>query len=1186
MGPKKLLQPGDGRLSHRGHRTAGRGWPGGMLPYLIALAVIALAVVIRLAVDDATDDVRPTYLFFFPFVAVAAFFGFRAGLFAAVLAAAAVVFIAAHRIEVHEAFYTAAFLAEAAFIAWLVSGLRNTSQQIREHSARLEEERLRLTLAQTAGRMGTWDLDVASGQLRWADGMEALHGLPPGAAPADKESFLKLVHPDDREAVAQRSSQALKLRSHSDEYRIVTPGGAVRWIASRGRTYFDRTGNPVRMLGVSVDITERKLIEETVRSSEERFRNMANAAPVLIWLSDAQGLGTFFNDVWLEFTGRKLEQEAGHGWKEAVHPDDIAAGTVPPSDAVRAHEPFEAEFRLRHHSGVYRWVLARATPLNNPDGSFAGYIGSAIDITERRAAAEALTFLSDASAELAGASQYLERIQALAGLSVRNFADWCTVTLLDDDGDLQRVAAAHRDLEKLPAIEALAVGSRPRLAFADVISAAIETGVPQFDRVLTTESLEARAQGKQQLRRMLDTAVASSICIPLIARDRTLGAVMFARTSASPPYDDSDVRLGEDLVSRASNLIDNARLLAEGQATATRLAQVNESLAFLADAGSELAQALGLDDTLDNLSSLLVPRFADWCTVTLIPEGGQPINRISHREPAKVAAIERAYALGGRGFPHQAGVAIDTGRPVIHYEITDELLREISVSERHYQAMLALQDISGIAVPLRARGRTTGAIMCVRSAGSRHYDEDDLHLLEDLARRAATALDNARLYDEVETTAEKVSVANHSLQFLTDAAGILASTMHVDAALTDIAKLTSGRIADWCIIDLAEEDGFTRRAAAVGAHPNAAELAAKLLPAGPLDRSSPGVRALGRGEPLFIPDITRELPFPLRAEPERLAMIRNIGIRSVMIVPIRARGRTFGAISLATATSSRVYTQHDLDVANQLARRIGLFLDNARLYELSQATEAELRKAIEVKDEFLAMMSHELRTPLTIISGGSRLLRSRGRAMDDDTREEVLKDIDEETDRLLGMVENLLTMARVELASDVAIEPVLLGRFVQGVIASFQNRRPNRPINVITGNDEIVVLAAPTLLEQIVRNLLGNADKYSPQGLPIDITISAREPSEARLQVMDRGVGVEEDELTLIFDRFYRSTKTSRHTSGTGLGLALCKRLVTAMSGDIWAASREGGGLELSITLPLYTDETEMALEPAIAVED
>lgn len=1185
MGLNEQPRPSSRWLSLRAPRSLRPGWTPRVLPYLAAAVVIAAALVIRIAVDSITDDVRPTYLFFFPFVALAAYFGLRAGLFAAFLAAAGVILVIVDTIRVSEVFYTAVFLIEAGLIAWLVSGLRNTSQQNREHAARLEEERLRLTLAQTAGRLGTWDVDLTTGALRWSDGMSPLYGLAAGRAPADLDSYLELIHADDREAARESAERARNLRSHSDEFRIVTADGNVRWIATRGRTYFDRSGNPIRMLGVNVDITDRKLVEEAIRSSEERFRNMANAAPVLIWLGDDEGRATFFNDVWLEFTGRTMEQELGLGWLEGVHPDDVANDRPPIAAARRDRGPFETEFRLRHHSGAYRWVLTRGTPLFEPDGRFREFIGSAIDITERRAATEALTFLADASVEIANASGYLERLQALTTLSVRSFADWCTVTLGDDDGDLHRVAAAHRDPEKLPLVEALASGPNPRLPFADVISAAMETASSRFEPALSRDSLAARAPTGHRLRQLLAADPASIVCVPLTARGRTLGATLFVRTSDSPPFTEADVHLAEDLVSRATSLIDNARLLAEGQAAATRLAQVNESLTFLADAGSELAQALGLDDTLDGLSHLLVPRFADWCEITLLDDDARTTSRISHRDPALVEAIERSHTLGPGATSHPLAQAINTGRPVIQYEITDEWLRSIAISDQHYEALRALNGNSGLAVPLIARGRMTGAVMCVRVHGSRHYDEEDLHLLEDLARRAATALDNARLYDELETTAGQLSVANHSLQFLTDAAGILASTMNVDDALADLARLTHGRFADWCIIDLAEEADFTRRAAVVGPHPGSRKLVERVLPAGQLDLSAPGIRALSRGEPLFVPDIRADLPFPVRAEPQRLEMIRQVDIRSVIIVPIRARGRTFGAITLATTVDGRTYTQHDLDVANQLARRVGLFLDNARLYELSQATEAELRKAIEVRDEFLAMMSHELRTPLTIISGGSRLLRSRGQGMDEETRDEVLKDIDEETDRLLGMVENLLTMARVELAADVALEPVLLGRFVQGVVSRFQSRRPHRPINV-HGAQELVVLAAPTLLEQVIRNLLSNADKYSPQGSAIDILISPRDGSSACVQVLDRGVGVEEEELSLIFDRFYRGTKTSRNTSGTGLGLALCKRLVGAMSGEIWASAREGGGLEIGLTLPLYTDEPETALEPALAGED
>jgi PAS domain S-box-containing protein len=142
------------------------------------------------------------------------------------------------------------------------------------------------------------------------------------------------------------------------------------------------------------DITERRRAEQAIRESEERFRLVANTAPVLIWMSGPDKLCTYFNQPWLEFTGRPVEAELGNGWVDGVHPEDLRACLDTYTNAFDRHESFKMQYRLRHNDGEYRWIFDLGVPRFNPDGSFAGYIGSCIDVTERKMAEEALASLS------------------------------------------------------------------------------------------------------------------------------------------------------------------------------------------------------------------------------------------------------------------------------------------------------------------------------------------------------------------------------------------------------------------------------------------------------------------------------------------------------------------------------------------------------------------------------------------------------------------------------------------------------------------------------------------------------------------------------------------------------------------------------------------------------------------------
>ena len=227
--------------------------------------------------------------------------------------------------------------------------------------------------------------------------------------------------------------------------------------------------------------------------------------------------------------------------------------------------------------------------------------------------------------------------------------------------------------------------------------------------------------------------------------------------------------------------------------------------------------------------------------------------------------------------------------------------------------------------------------------------------------------------------------------------------------------------------------------------------------------------------------------------------------------------------------------------------------------------------ALEAKDEFLGVMSHELRTPITAIYGGTRVLRSRGERLDDESKARLLEDIEQESERLFRMVENLLVLSRLELGQEVATEPVLAQRIIGKLASSFKQRRPARSLILDVDEEMEPVAAEPHYLEQVLRNLLTNADKYSPLDSPVEIETRAQN-GEAEIVILDHGPGIAPEETETIFERFYRSDRTSAQAAGIGLGLTVCKRLMEAQAGRVWARPRQGGGLEVGITLPTYKE--------------
>ena len=254
----------------------------------------------------------------------------------------------------------------------------------RRIQAVLRESQQLMELATSAGELGLWSRDLTAGDI-WANQpMRSLLGF--GAdEPLRFEDLAARIHPHDRSGMVSEVERARAAElPFEGEFRIRLPDGRERWVLARGRTIFDPGDHDGRRMGMVLDITERKQAEEALRESEARFRTMADAAPVMIWLAGPDKLCTFFNKGWLDFTGRTLEQEVENGWAEGVHKEDFERCLEVYVSAFDARREFTMEYRLRRFDGEYCWIVDHGVPRFEPDGTFLGYIGSCIDVTDRK----------------------------------------------------------------------------------------------------------------------------------------------------------------------------------------------------------------------------------------------------------------------------------------------------------------------------------------------------------------------------------------------------------------------------------------------------------------------------------------------------------------------------------------------------------------------------------------------------------------------------------------------------------------------------------------------------------------------------------------------------------------------------------------------------------------------------------
>jgi signal transduction histidine kinase/PAS domain-containing protein len=416
--------------------------------------------------------------------------------------------------------------------------------------------------------------------------------------------------------------------------------------------------------------------------------------------------------------------------------------------------------------------------------------------------------------------------------------------------------------------------------------------------------------------------------------------------------------------------------------------------------------------------------------------------------------------------------------------------------------------------------------------------------------------------------------AEETARYLARASDVLGASLEYETTMNDLAHLVVPELAEWCTVHLVEPDGGVRQVAVAHGDAGKAEWARQLDRRYPHDPASPqGLHSVMRtGEPLLISEVTDEMLVAGARDAEHLRIAQSLGLRSVMIVPLVARERVLGALSLYTVKGGRRYTEADLALAMELARRAALAVDNSLLHRAERVARLAADDANKAKMQFLATMSHELRTPLNAIGGYAELMRLGLRGPVTEAQLQDLERIGNSQRSLLGLINDILNFAKVEAGhveftiADVPMAALL--RDLEEVVAPqlmagklrFEGARCEEGLAVRGDREKI---------RQIVLNLLTNAIKFTPAGGSIAI-VCARAGQVARVDVIDTGIGIAADRLDSVFDPFVQldRTLTSQH-EGTGLGLAISRDLARAMKGDILARSEPGRGSVFSLVLPL-----------------
>ena len=441
----------------------------------------------------------------------------------------------------------------------------------------------------------------------------------------------------------------------------------------------------------------------------------------------------------------------------------------------------------------------------------------------------------------------------------------------------------------------------------------------------------------------------------------------------------------------------------------------------------------------------------------------------------------------------------------------------------------------------------------------------------DLTERRRAEEERVKLTRE-QTARAAAEASERRAAFLAEAGVALTSSLDYGETLSKLVHLAVPVLADWCVIDVLDDNGRPRRLAVAHARPEDDEAAEEMKRFAPVpDGRTPEARALLPGQPGLLVEDTRGHVAELAQDESHRELLERLGLRSMVVVPIVSRERTLGVMSLLSTSSGRAFGRDDLDLAEELGRRAALAVDNARLYRASQEARSAAEKANRAKDEFLATLSHELRTPLTPILGWTVMLRSG--TLDQAAIRRGLEVIERNVRAQTQLIGDLLDVSRIITGklrlevSRIALAPV--------VEAGVEAVRPSADAKEIALHVEVppevpTITGDPDRLQQVVWNLVSNAVKFTPQGGRIDVRLRG-EGSSVSLSVTDNGKGIEPEFIPHVFERFRQADSTStRAHGGLGLGLAIVRHLVELHGGTVHAESAGAGhGSTFVVRLPL-----------------
>jgi len=694
----------------------------------------------------------------------------------------------------------------------------------------------------------------------------------------------------------------------------------------------------------------------------------------------------------------------------------------------------------------------------------------------------------------------------------------------------------------------------------------LTAGWAMLDRdVVHVEDMQndARFPASQALARTMGYRTALSV--PMLRDSGPAGAIVVFRQE-DRRFTDAEIALLRTFADQAVIAIENVRLFKELQEKNRALtdahAQVTESLEQQTATG-EILRVISRSQTdvqpvFDTIVRSAV-RLCDGLFSALYQFDGELLHRVAQHN-----YTPEALEASDRVFPARPTRDLGAGRAILERALVHMPDVEVDPEHQHQALSRAIGARSSLWVPMLREGAPIGVITVARAEPG-PFSDNEIELLKTFADQAVIAVENVRLFKELQARTAELTRSVGELTALGEVSQALSSTLDVEAVLNTIVSRAS-QMAGAAGCSIYEYDEAAEQFELRATH-NYDAAFVEALRAAPL-RKGEGLmgRAAEMREPIQIPDITEPGAYQSSV---RDTLIR-FGYRALLSVPLLREDHIIGSLSFNRKAPGE-FPPEVVDVLKTFATQSALAIQNARLFREIADKSAQLEAASRHKSEFLANMSHELRTPLNAIIGFSEVLAQGMFGDINEKQTEYLQDILESGRHLLSLINDILDLSKIEAGRmELELTNFNVPQAIQNASILVRERAIRRGIALHELIEEGVgdIRGDERKVKQVLLNLLSNAIKFTPEGGRIEVR-AAPADGTVEVSVMDTGVGIAPEDQAAVFEEFRQVGMADKKAEGTGLGLALSRKFVELHGGKIWVQSEVGRGSTFTFTLPV-----------------